>query len=57
LVADAEAEVNQSRDADEEADEGVELVKGDDGDPAKTYSVEDWVAGEFGEGGEHRRKD
>ena len=53
VVADAEAEVNQRRDTDEQADEGVELVEGDDGDPAKTYSLEDWVAGEFCEGGEH----
>jgi hypothetical protein len=55
VVADAEAEVNQRRDTDEEADEGVKLVEGDDGDPAKTYSLEDWVAGEFGDGGEHGR--
>ena len=50
MVADTEAEVNQGGDADHEADEGIELVEGDDGDPAKTYSVEDWVAEERGHG-------
>jgi hypothetical protein len=53
VVADAEAEINQGGNADEEADEGVELIEGDDGDPAKTDTVKDWVTGEFGDGGEH----
>ncbi len=53
LVADAEAEVNQRGESDEEADPGVEVVEGDEGDPAKTYTMEDGVAEEIGKSGEH----
>ena len=50
LVADAEAEVEQGREADEEADDGVEAFEGDDGDPAEGAVIGDGVAEKRGEG-------
>ena len=45
---DAEAEVNQGRDADHEADEGVELVEGDDGEKAERTVIRHAVAEDGG---------
>jgi hypothetical protein len=50
LVADAEAEVEQGREADEEADDGVEAFEGDDGDQAEGAVIGDGVAEKRGEG-------
>ena len=50
MVADAEAEVEQGREADEEADDGVEAFEGDDGDQAEGAVIGDGVAEKRGEG-------
>jgi hypothetical protein len=49
LVADAEAEVEQGREADEEADDGVEAFEGDDGDQAEGPVIGDGVAEKRGD--------
>ena len=48
-IADAEAEVSQGGDADEEADEGVEAVEGDGGEPAQAGALENGIADYVGE--------
>ena len=59
MVADAEAEVDQGREADEEADDGVEAFEGDDGDQAEGAVIGDGVAEKRGQRGKkciHLRK-
>jgi hypothetical protein len=46
LVANAEAEVNQRREADEQTDENVQTLQGDDGEKAEQAMVWDGVAEE-----------
>jgi hypothetical protein len=54
LVADAQAEVHQGRKANEEADDSIEALQGDDGKEAEAAAVRDRVAEERGERGEER---
>lgn len=57
FATDAEAEIYQGRDADHEADEGVEAFEGDDGEDTEAASVGHGVAEDGNDGGEHRKKD
>lgn len=51
LVPDAEAEVNQGRETDEEADDGVEVLQGEGGEETDESPVGHGVADYGGEGG------
>ncbi len=51
-IADAKAEVNERRQADEEADDGVEAFQGDDSQEAEAAAVRDGIAEERVERGE-----
>jgi len=53
FAADAEAEVNEGREADRQADVGVEAFEGGEGEKAYRAVVRDWVAEDGESGGEH----
>ena len=53
LIPDAEAEVNQRREADEEADERIEALQGDDGEKAEAAVIRHRIAEDGDDGREH----
>lgn len=57
FATDAEAEVNEGRDTDHEADEGVEAFEGDDGEDTEAAPIRHGVTEDGKDGGEHRSKD